>query len=161
VRFFKDLLYSIYLYEPGCKSILFPTRAYIDPESLFFENLGEASSLYELYNEKIDSGSSNAQYSNRSFSCLDVLEIIKALCISIKHCHDRGIMIANLSFDTIFFTDKNDMSSLKIMDFSKAFLIDHKQDFIDKVNLSGIDSYQINSLEKIVLENRYDDHSDF
>ena len=79
VRFFKDLLYSIYLEEPGCDCILFPSKAYIEPEAIIFEDLGAATSLYELYNEKVDSGSSNAQYSNRSFTCLDVLEIIKAL----------------------------------------------------------------------------------
>ena len=70
-------------------------------------------------------------------------------------------MIGNLSFDTIFFTDKEDMNSLKLMDFSKAFLVEKKQDFIKRVKLNELDPYQVNTLEKIVLENRYDDHADY
>eukprot|EP00344_Euplotes_crassus_P011147 CAMPEP_0197009610 /NCGR_PEP_ID=MMETSP1380-20130617/50841_1 /TAXON_ID=5936 /ORGANISM="Euplotes crassus, Strain CT5" /LENGTH=212 /DNA_ID=CAMNT_0042430983 /DNA_START=563 /DNA_END=1197 /DNA_ORIENTATION=+ len=70
-------------------------------------------------------------------------------------------MLGNISFDTVLFTNKEDISSLKIFDFTKAFLIEHKEEFIKKVNLNKMDPYKISTLEKLLLENRYDDHTDY
>mmetsp|Transcript_19214 Transcript_19214/g.17033 ORF Transcript_19214/g.17033 Transcript_19214/m.17033 type:complete len:308 (-) Transcript_19214:74-997(-) len=156
IKFTKDFLYSIYLYEPGFDKILTPICAYQDPETLIYEKLLKPISLYELYNRNDFEYSASEKFAE-GFTLKEILEIIYNISLALKHCHDRGILLNNLSFDTIIF-ENQDLSSLKIMDFHEAFLIEHKQDFIDKVDLNNIDPHIINSLEKILLRNRDDDH---
>jgi hypothetical protein len=67
----------------------------------------------------------------------------------------------------VFFTDRDDLKSLKIMDLSKgkftsfdklAFIIEKKDEFVKAVDLHNIET--LNSLEKILLYNRDDEHTD-